>query len=143
MKQLCITLLMFSAFQTTYAQVNDCTVQITGLKSNSGKCIVYIYKDKKGFPTEPKYAVATTTALIKDSKALTVFKGISSGEYAISVVHDENDNGKLDTNFLGIPKEGIGTSNNAKGTLGPPSYEDSRFAIGNKTNSISITIKYL
>ena len=134
---------MFSAFQTTYAQVNDCTVQITGLKSNSGKCIVYIYKDKKGFPTEPKYAVATTTALIKDSKALTVFKGISSGEYAISVVHDENDNGKLDTNFLGIPKEGIGTSNNAKGTLGPPSYEDSRFAIGNKTNSISITIKYL
>lgn len=143
MKQLCITLLMFSAFQTTYAQVNDCTVQITGLKSNSGKCIVYIYKDKKGFPTEPKYAVATTTALIKDSKALTVFKGISTGEYAISVVHDENDNGKLDTNFLGIPKEGIGTSNNAKSTLGPPSYEDSRFAIGNKTNSISITIKYL
>lgn len=143
MKLIVLMLLMFSAFQTTYAQSNDCTVQITGLKSNSGKCIVYLYKDKKGFPIEPKYAVATTSALIKDSKALAVFKGISSSEYAISVVHDENDNGKLDTNFLGIPKEGIGTSNNAKSTLGPPSYEDSRFIIGNKTNSISITIKYL
>jgi uncharacterized protein (DUF2141 family) len=138
-----LTLASIGLLNFVNAQTNECTVQITGLKSNTGKCLLYLYKDKKGFPTDAKTAIATTTVVIKDSKATAVFKGITAGEYAISVVHDENDNGKLDTNFLGIPKEGIGTSNNAKSTLGPPSFEDSRFTMGNKSNSITINIKYL
>jgi uncharacterized protein (DUF2141 family) len=125
------------------AQSNDLTVKITGLKSNTGKCLIALYKDKKGFPTEAKDALKTISTAIKDGKCTFVFSNIASGDYAVSVVHDENDNGKLDTNFLGIPKEGIGTSNNAKSTLGPPSYAASRFAMSSKTNSISITIKYL
>lgn len=143
MKSIMSILLSFCLLQAVQAQTNECTVQIIGIKSNSGKCLVSLFKDKKGFPTDFKYAISSTTATIKDSKCTAVFKNLMAGEYAVAVVHDENDNGKLDTNFLGIPKEGIGTSNNAKSTIGPPSYEDSSFQISNKINSISITIKYL
>ena len=44
-------------------------------------------------------------------------------------MHDENRNGKLDTNFLGIPKEGVGASNNPKSRFGPPSFEESMFVL--------------
>ena len=43
--------------------------------------------------------------------------------------HDENANGKIDRNFVGIPKEGYGTSNDAKGFMGPPKYEDAKFEL--------------
>ena len=143
MKRMIITLLIFWVFQKTNAQTSDLTIQITGLKSSFGKCVIYLYKDEKGFPTEPKYALAKTSAIIKNNKAIAVFKGIVASEYAISVIHDENNNGKIDTNFLGIPKEGIGTSNNAKSRLGPPSYTVSRFTVDNNNNIINITVKYL
>jgi len=48
-----------------------------------------------------------------------LFPGVAPGRYAVSVFHDENSNGKMDTNFIGIPREGVGASNNAKGHLGP------------------------
>ena len=55
-----------------------------------------------------------------------VFKDIPPGEYAISVIHDANSNGKLDKNFLGIPREGFGFSNDAMGSFGPPEYTEAK-----------------
>jgi len=132
-----------ASFQAETTEKFDCPVKISGLKSNTGKCILYLYKDKKGFLTDPNNAISTVIVSIKDNKAEGVFKNISSGGYAVSVVHDENANGKLDINFLGIPKEGIGTSNNPKSSFGAPSFEDSRFNIPTKSNSLNITIRYL
>lgn len=143
MERILLILLSVWAIPATQAQTNDCQVYITGLKSNSGTCIFYLYREKKGFPTESRYAIATISAAINAGKSTASFKGLASGEYAIAVIHDENDNGILDTNFLGIPKEGIGTSNNARSTLGPPGFEDSRFIMGNNVTSLNITIKYL
>lgn len=140
-----IVLISFYAPYAVQTNVNgyDCQVQITGLRSGSGKCIIYLYRDKKGFPSSAKNAISVTEANIKEGNALAVFKGLAAGEYAISVVHDENANGKMDANFLGIPKEGIGTSNNTKSLMGPPSYSDSKFTVGNTNNTITINIKYL
>ncbi len=74
-----------------------------------------------------------------DKKAIVTFKNIPKGEYAVSFVHDENDNKKMDTNFFGIPKEDYGCSNNARGFMGPPKYEDAKFQlIENKTIDIKI-----
>ena len=58
-------------------------------------------------------------------------------------VHDENENNKLDTNFLGIPKESFGCSNNAKGFMGPPKWEDAKFEISNKDVVQNIELKKL
>jgi uncharacterized protein (DUF2141 family) len=70
---------------------------------------------------------------------MVIFKDIPKGEYAVSFVHDENDNKKMDTNFIGIPKEDFGCSNNATGVMGPPKYEDAKFQLTkNKTINIKI-----
>lgn len=143
MIKLILILLSISTFKAETTEKFDCSVKISGLKSNKGKCILYLYKDKKGFLTDPNNSISTLTVFVKEGKAEGTFKGISSGGYAVSVVHDENGNGKLDTNFLGIPKEGIGTSNNPKSSFGAPSFEDARFNISTESKSINITIKYL
>ena len=78
-------------------------------------------------------------AEIKNKKTVVIFKNLPKGVYAISSFHDINDNKKMDTNFIGIPKEPIGMSNNAKGFMGPPKYKDSKFNLEtNKTISIKV-----
>ena len=63
--------------------------------------------------------------------------GVASGVYAVSVFHDENGNGKLDTGFMGIPSEGFGASNDAPEKFGPPKYADARFAVtGDQTLTV-------
>ena len=73
-----------------------------------------------------------------DKKATVVFENIENGIYAISVFHDENDNKKMDTKIFGIPKEPIGTSNDATGFMGPPKFKDAKF---NVTKDITIPIQ--
>ena len=68
------------------------------------------------------------------------FKGLGSGIYAVSIYHDENDNGKLDANFMGIPSEPYAFSNNAKGMFGPPSFEDCRFEVKSGVQEIIISL---
>lgn len=74
---------------------------------------------------------------------MAVFQNLPAGEYAVSVYHDENNNKKMDTNFFGIPKEGVGASNNARGHLGPPKYKDAKFLFNGKSQTIQIQIVYL
>lgn len=71
------------------------------------------------------------------------FEDIPSGSYALVVLHDENMNGKLDTNWLGIPKEGYGFSNNAKpAAFHAPSFSDASFVYDGKTLDLTITLRY-
>ena len=73
---------------------------------------------------------------------MIVLEEIPEGEYAIAVFHDENTNGKLDTNFLGIPKEQYGFSNHAKGQMKPPKFEDAKFKLTNEQNKfVTINMK--
>ena len=71
------------------------------------------------------------------------FPGIAPGTYAVSVYHDENSNDKLDTNFLGIPREGVGASNNAHGHMGPPKFDSAKFQWAGAWLNLEITINYL
>jgi len=122
-----------------FAQENvsqDITVKITNLDGDSGKVYVALYNSEATF-LEKKYK--STISAIKDNGCEIVFKNIPNGTYAISLFHDENDNNKMDSNFLGIPKEDYGCSNNAKGFMGPPKWKDAKFKIQN--NSVKQTIK--
>ena len=143
MRNLVLAIFLITSLKVINAQGFECSIEITQLRSNKGKCILCLYKNSNGFPTNPQNAIAFSSSFIKDNKVNASFKNLEPGFYAVSVLHDENNNGVLDTNFLGIPTEGIGTSNNAKSLFGPPSFEDSKFSINNKTNPIKITIKYL
>jgi uncharacterized protein (DUF2141 family) len=65
------------------------------------------------------------------------------GTYAISAFHDENNDKKVNSNFIGIPKEGIGVSNNAKGSFGPPKFDDAKFEFTQSDQSVGISLNYL
>jgi uncharacterized protein (DUF2141 family) len=106
------------------AQNVNLTVSISGLKSNSGMVQVGLFNSEGKFL---KSAVKGVSSEIKSNAATVTFTDIPPGEYAISVYHDKNKNGKLDTNFMGIPSEDFACSNNAKGFMGPPKYQDAKF----------------
>jgi uncharacterized protein (DUF2141 family) len=95
-------------------------VEIIGLRNDKGQVRCAIYLSADGFPKKSDKALAHAISSISDRYAVCEFPGVNAGTYAISVFHDENSNGKLDTNFMGIPREGVGASNNARGHLGPP-----------------------
>lgn len=112
------------------------TVKVTNLDGNAGKVYVALYDSETTF-LEKKYK--STISTIKDGSCEVVFENVPNGVYAISLFHDKNDNNKMDSNFLGIPKEDYGCSNNAKGFMGPPKWKDAKFKIQN--NSVTQTIK--
>ncbi|WP_232279356.1 DUF2141 domain-containing protein [Psychromonas ingrahamii] len=73
------------------------------------------------------FATNITIIKIDESQAICHFTDILPGKYAMAVIHDENTNGKLDTNLIGVPKEGFGFSNNAKALLSAPSFSAPSF----------------
>ena len=76
--------------------------------------------------------------LVPNKKGVThTFTNIQNGKYAISVYHDENNNKKLDKNFIGLPKEDYGFSNNPSSSLGAPKLEEKIFEV---SEDVSLTI---
>ncbi|AUC85103.1 hypothetical protein CW731_07275 [Polaribacter sp. ALD11] len=137
-KLLLIFAFIFSGILTTNAQEKtfDLTVNISGLKSDKGTLMIGIYNKKERFL---KNQFKGDIVKIENKKSLVIFKNLPKGEYAVSFIHDENNNKKMDTNFFGIPKEDYGCSNNARGFMGPPKYDDAKFQLSeNKTIEIKI-----
>jgi len=79
---------------------------------------------------------------VRDKQARCDFEDIPPGTYALAIVHDENMNGKLDTNLLGIPKEGYGFSNDAKALLGAPSFSAASFPYDGQNLELTISLNY-
>ena len=116
---------------------NDSTsvivLNITDFNSNEGKVRVSLFKTEDGFPGEYKKAYTYTTREIQNKKSIVILDSIPIGKYAIGILHDENMDSELNTNWLGMPKEGVAASNNARGTFGPPSFEDAEFNLNSDT----------
>lgn len=120
------------------------SVDISGLRSNDGNVLVALYDNADKFPLDAeKYAVGKKRVTITNKTARINFDGLKPGRYAISILHDENNNLKMDFNILGIPREGFGFSNNAKGTFGPPSYKKASFEVGEAGSSIKVRMRYM
>jgi uncharacterized protein (DUF2141 family) len=124
-------------------QSGDIDVTVTGIKSDDGQVLVALFNGKDGFPGESDKAFARYKASIKNGVARFRIADVPYGIYAIALVHDENSNGKMDRNFLGIPKEGFGASNDPKALFGPPSYDDSTFTLQQEKMKLTIKMKYL
>ena len=124
----------FSFGQTE--NIHDVTVNISNLKSDNGNVYISIYNSETSFLNQGFKAALSK---IENNSCTIIFEDIPNGIYAISFFHDENENKKMDSNFLGIPKEDYGCSNNSKGFMGPPKWEDAKFEINNK--SITQNIK--
>ena len=129
--------------QAGRTQENVIHVEIEQLRTDRGQVVCALYASAEGFPKDSQKAVAHATSPISNRRAACDFSGIMQGSYAVSVFHDENSNGKLDTNFLGIPREGVGASNGARGHLGPPKFDAAAFHFSGGRLDLKITIAYL
>jgi uncharacterized protein (DUF2141 family) len=120
------------------------TVHVIGARNAKGKIRAALFRDAEGFPNDASHAFRTQPADIdpQTSSARIVFTDLPAGVYAVSVFHDENMNQKLDKNFVGVPKEGYGASNNPKKRMGPPSFEEAKFQLSGSEQSIEIKLLY-
>lgn len=128
------------------AVASDLTITIENLRNNKGQLFLCVFSkessDTAAFPDcEKGKPVRTQKILPGSGNTVVTFYGLKDGEYAVAMIHDENNNGKLDTSFIGIPTEGIGVSNNSR-LLGSPSYNYAKFNINGDT-AITIIAKYL
>jgi uncharacterized protein (DUF2141 family) len=117
------------------------TVEITGLRNVVGDVCIALFADRSGFPKAIDRAFAKRREAIEATELTVDFEGLPYGSYGISVFHDENRDGKLNT-FLGVPREGVGFSNNP--TLRPGiSFEVAKFEVSQVQQQIAIQVKYL
>lgn len=128
-----------------FAQVEcpSIKVKIQNISNNNGVVACAIFESEEGFPNKfMKFASKIMLTQIEGKDASFEFSDIKPGTYAIAVIHDENRNGELDTNFLGIPTEGYGFSSGAKVTLSAPSFSDAVFSYDGGHLQMSISLDY-
>jgi uncharacterized protein (DUF2141 family) len=118
-------------------------VSILKIRNSTGTVACALFESPDGFPIEfLRYATNIMVIKIRDAQARCDFLDIPPGTYALGVVHDENMNGKLDTKWLGIPKEGYGFSNDAKAFLSAPSFSAASFPYGGQDMELTIKLHY-
>ncbi len=116
--------------------------QLTNLRGGRGTCYLALFASAEGFPRQSNRAVRTLRVPVGAATCAFSFDGLPPGSYALAVFHDENDNGRLDTNFLGIPTERLGFSNDARGMMFfPPSFTAARFAVPGTGAVISVKLR--
>jgi uncharacterized protein (DUF2141 family) len=119
-------------------------VHVIGARSTKGKIRAALFRGAEGFPNDASKAIHTQAADIDPQtlSAQIVFTDLPAGVYAVSVFHDENLNQKLDKNFVGVPKEGYGASNNPKKKMAAPSFEETKVQLSGTEHSLEIKLIY-
>ena len=142
--QILLLWLLLPAFTIAAQPVPEGVIHadVDGLRSGKGQVMCALYSSADGYPRDGNKAMAYSSSTILNGHGECKFTGIRPGKYAVSVFHDENSNGKLDANFMGIPKEGVGASNNAKGHFGPPMFEDAAFQFPGGHLELKIAMTY-
>ena len=133
-----LTTSLFATLNPASATAAELSVEIKGLVSDSGDVYVAIYDKAEKWM---KASLAGSKAAAKKGGVTVIFKDLPEGDYAISLYHDENGNGKMDSNVMGIPIEPYAFSNDAAGNYGPASFEQAKFTVAGEKKSIVINIK--
>ena len=134
---LAVVLLSVPALSIAAQEKLSLTVEVSGAMPGKGQAVCSLFTSAESFLKEPTIRISKPI----DSQGQVVFRidDLDPGTYAVSVVYDEDNNGKLNTGLFGIPTEPVGVSNNAKGKFGPPSYEDAAFEL-TASNTIRIRL---
>ncbi len=113
-------------------------VHVDSAESDEGRVVVSLFESDDGFPRENEKAAYTTSAPIETGSASVQVTGVVEGDYAVFVFHDADGNGTLNTNWVGMPKEGIALSN---WTGGRPTFDDSTIEVRSDT-TIDLSFYY-
>ncbi len=107
------------------------TVVLNGV-GEGGYVRVAVYAESTDF-SDSSSAIATANLEARLGSVTAVFPDLPPGTYAVAAFHDKDGSGEVSTNFLGMPTERYGFSNDARGVLGPPNYEDCAFRVDGET----------
>lgn len=114
------------------------TVHVKGLRQVNGQLLLAVHGGEENYSKQTNPA-ALRRIEIKENPTSVVIPDLPAGDYVVSLIHDSNNNGKLDTNFVGMPTEGWGFSNNV-GARGRPSYSEAKFTVADTGADITIQL---
>jgi uncharacterized protein (DUF2141 family) len=120
----------------------DIVVEVLGLRNDEGLVRVTLYDSASGFPNDLSKALEAKAVEIDGRSSRVVFSRYPHGTYAVGLFHDENRNGVMDTNLIGVPREGYGASRDARGRLGPPRFQDAAFEHDGRETVVRVTMEY-
>jgi len=149
MKKLLSLLIIFCWVSIVYAQnekpepkteTGTLLILVRGFKNTDGQLIVGLYNSAAGYLSEKPYKGEFRE--ISANEELIKFENVPYGDYAVAVIHDMNNDGKLDKNVFGIPIEGYGFSNNAMDKYGPPSFLQASFVFNGRDEVKTIDLQY-
>jgi uncharacterized protein (DUF2141 family) len=129
-------------------------ISIDGIRSSKGTVLIGLYDSPEtfrraieaagtaGFLNDPQRFAAVSLRANAALKSSVVFSNLPPGRYAVIAFHDENGNGKLDKNVLGVPTEPYAFSNNVQGFLGPPTYDKAAITVYDHDMEVRLTLVY-
>ncbi len=127
----------------TQPRYGNLRVVVNNYRNRSGQIAFFLFSSGDQFPGHTEKAILSSYVKISGITTEYTFTNVPLGACAVYVFHDEDSNKELNTSFIGMPKEGVGVSNNAKGHFGPPKYDDAKITINKPDQSISISLTYL
>ncbi len=140
---LVLTLVCMHVHAESLQTSSDLTITVAQIEHHRGEILMALHSHKGTYLSKDPDSVpyrSQTARVTDDSQLLLVVGDLPVGKYAVSIFHDVNSNGELDTGFLGIPKEPYGFSNNVN-SMTPPSFEDALFTFSSESNEVEIRLK--
>jgi uncharacterized protein (DUF2141 family) len=139
--------IFFLQTPTTFSQVNKLniiergtlSIKISGFENDKGECWFALDNSKDVYESKDSVFIGKILPIINRGVYLKI-DSLEYGYYAIKVFHDENSNGELDLNFLGIPTENYGYSNNVSAWFGQPDWEKAKFFFNQREMTLEISV---
>jgi len=136
MKSIILSIALLFSIGILAQEVKGVSIEVTvdNLTNNEGKVVFALHTSETFMVSQ---GVKNAESKIEDGKVTVIFEGVAPGSYAIMALHDQNENGRMDYEPNGMPKESYGTSNNTM-SYGPPQFAESKFEVGEENQKITI-----
>ncbi len=128
---------LLAAVWTEVVAADTLHIHVTNVPSSEGQIMLQIVASEAEFKGEAPAIVSVMQRAVEGEMSFSA-ASLPPGEYAFRVMHDINNNGELDSNFVGMPSEPWAFSNNATGNFGPPGWKDVKFTL---ESEVTQTIK--
>lgn len=123
-------------------QTGNISAEIEGFRNGKGEAIVSLFSAAGGFPEDMERALQNMRLKIESGRVRAVFESVPYGEYALCVLHDEDGDSRMKSNWLGQPREGFGFSGLPDYSFGPPDFADAAFLLISEGREIVIRMRY-
>jgi uncharacterized protein (DUF2141 family) len=121
------------------ADSGSLTVCVSGLRPQ-GEVLLAVFENADGFPDRDN-ATRSLSAPVTDNAVELTVDNLQTGNYAVAIFQDLNEDGVLNKGAFGVPSEPYGFSNNVRGSFGPPSFDAASFALAQRSKQVNVTVK--